>query len=336
MINNTEWIVALLAAKKRFAIPIMTHPGIDLIGKTVKEAVTNGKIHYQAIDALNKKYPADAATIIMDLTVEAEAFGSGINLPQHEVPSVLKQIVYDRKTVDALQVPGLDAGRIQEYLLAASLASQNITDKPVFAGCIGPLSLAGRLYDMTELMTTLFIEPEVIEKLLLKCTEFIIRYIRAFKQTGVNGIIIAEPAAGLLSEDMCDEFSSEYIRQIVAELQDETFMIILHNCGNKGHLTRSMVSTGAQALHFGNAINMVEALAEIPSGIITLGNLDPVNVFKIMNSGQLYHATTELLQITRKYNNFVISSGCDTPPNIPLANIDAFYQAITDFNNSLN
>ena len=336
MNTTTEWIVELLAAKKRYAIPIMTHPGIDLIGKTVKEAVTNGEIHYQAIDALNKKYPADAATIIMDLTVEAEAFGSTINLPEHEVPTVTERLVSDSETVDNLKVPGLDAGRIQEYLLAARLAAQNITDKPVFAGCIGPISLAGRLFDMTELMTSLFIEPDVIEKLLEKCTEFIIKYIRAFKETGVSGIIIAEPAAGLLSEDMCDEFSSKYIHQIVAQLQDETFMIILHNCGNKGHLTKSMVSTGAQGLHFGNAINMVDALAEIPSGIIAMGNLDPVNVFKMMNPVQLYRSATELLQKTRGYNNFVISSGCDTPPNVPIANIDAFYQAVTDFNKSQN
>lgn len=336
MNNNSDWIVELLAAKKRYAIPIMTHPGIDLIGKSVKEAVSNGEIHFQAIQALNTKYPADAATTIMDLTVEAEAFGSIINLPEHEVPTVLKRIVSDAETVDALKVPGLDAGRIHEYLLAARLAAQNITNKPVFAGCIGPLSLAGRLYDMTELMTALFIEPEVIATLLEKCTEFIINYIRAFKETGVSGIIVAEPAAGLLSEDMCDEFSSKYIRQIVTLMQDETFMIILHNCGNKGHLTRSMVSTGAQGLHFGNAVNMADALAEIPTGIIAMGNLDPVNVFKIMNPKQLYHTTTELLQKTRMYNNFVISSGCDTPPNVPIANIDAFYQAITDFNNLQN
>lgn len=28
----------------------------------------------------------------------------------------------------------------------------------------------------------------------------------------------------------------------------------------------------------------------------------------------------------------VISSGCNTPPNVPFANIDAFYKAVNDFN----
>ena len=36
MKNNTTWIAELLASKRRYAIPIMTHPGIDLIGNSVK------------------------------------------------------------------------------------------------------------------------------------------------------------------------------------------------------------------------------------------------------------------------------------------------------------
>ncbi|NWJ52206.1 MAG: uroporphyrinogen decarboxylase family protein [Bacteroidetes bacterium] len=334
MRNNTEWIAKLLSSRRRYAIPIMTHPGIDLIGKTVKEAVTDGEIHYQAIDALYKKYPSDAATIIMDLTVEAEAFGSEIKMPNDEVPTVLERIVYDADSVNALTVPDLNAGRIQEYLKAAHLAAQHIHDKPVFAGCIGPISLAGRLFDMSELMMSLYTEPDVIQNLLQKCTAFIIKYVGAFKDVGVNGIVIAEPAAGLLSEEMCDAYSSKYVRQIIEQVQDENFLVILHNCGNKGHLTQSMISTGAKGLHFGNAINMVEALAEIPSDIIAMGNLDPVNVFKMKTPVEVYFSTIELLEKTRTYTNFVISSGCDTPPNVQPGNIDAFYQAVTDFNQS--
>ena len=68
--------------KETIAIPIMTHPGIEFIGKTVHDAVTNGQVHYEAIKALCDKYPAAAATVIMDLTVEAEAFGAEILFPE--------------------------------------------------------------------------------------------------------------------------------------------------------------------------------------------------------------------------------------------------------------
>ena len=67
-------------------MPIMTHPGIEMIGKTVRDAVTDGQVHYNAIKALSEKYPTAAATVIMDLTVEAEAFGAEIVFPENEFP----------------------------------------------------------------------------------------------------------------------------------------------------------------------------------------------------------------------------------------------------------
>ena len=73
-------------------------------------------------------------------------------MPEHEVPSVTGRLVYDEETVNNLQVPSLSAGRMPEYLKANRLAVENIKDKPVLSGCIGPFSLAGRLYDMSEIM----------------------------------------------------------------------------------------------------------------------------------------------------------------------------------------
>ncbi|WP_410073586.1 uroporphyrinogen decarboxylase family protein, partial [Barnesiella intestinihominis] len=75
-----------LNRNKRYAIPIMTHPGIELIEKTVKTAVTDGQIHADAIIALSENTPSDAATVIMDLTVEAEAFGAKLHFSENDVP----------------------------------------------------------------------------------------------------------------------------------------------------------------------------------------------------------------------------------------------------------
>ena len=69
--NMTNWIAQTIQRKDVAAIPIMTHPGIELNGRTVKEAVCNGTVHYDAVMTLCEKYnSADAATII-DLTTEA-------------------------------------------------------------------------------------------------------------------------------------------------------------------------------------------------------------------------------------------------------------------------
>lgn len=335
MENMNEWIQSILIGKKKIAIPIMTHPGIELIGKTVYEAVTDGSIHYEAIKALNEKYPSAACSVIMDLTVEAEAFGAAVEFPKDDIPTVTGRLVSDWESVEKLEIPDMKSARIPQYLLANKLTAENITDKPVFGGMIGPFSLAGRLYDMSEFLMSCYCEPETAGLLLKKCTTFLIDYCLELKRQGVHGVVLAEPAAGLMSNDGCCEFSSEYIKKIVGAVQDENFIVILHNCGNIGHCTDAMLQTGALAYHFGNKIDMVEALKGCPDNVLVMGNLDPVSVFQQSTPEELGNATLELLERAAEYPNFILSSGCDVPPHTSHMNIEAFYNALDKYNQTL-
>lgn len=327
-INMTDWIQQILQADTRPALPIMTHPGIELIHRTVRDAVTNGRIHYEAIQALSKRFPeAAASTVIMDLTVEAEAFGAEVRFADDEVPTVIGRLLEDMDAIEALEIPDMTKKRLPQYLLANKLVAENNTSgKPVFSGCIGPFSLAGRLFEMTELMMACYVEPEVAEALLQKCTIFLISYCRALKETGVNGIILAEPAAGLLSNDGCKEFSSIYVKQIVDAVQDDHFMVVLHNCGNTGHCTEAMLHTDAAGYHFGNKINMQAALQNCPPNKLVMGNLDPVSVMKNGTATEVAAEVARLLSECGSYPNFVLSTGCDVPPNVPTKNIQSFYE----------
>jgi uroporphyrinogen decarboxylase len=270
--------------------------------------------------------------MMMDLTVEAEAFGSTIKFADDEMPAVTSRLLSDARAVEDLTTPSLNSARVPQYLKATKLAAKTITDKPVLAGCIGPFSLAGRLYDLSETMTAVYTEPDTIKLLLKKCQVFLLQYALEMKALGADGIIMAEPAAGLLSPELCDEFSSCYIMPIVRAVQDEHFLFILHNCGNKGHVTRSMLSTGAGALHLGNALDIAGAIQEVPSGILVFGNVDPVGVLKLARPEEVFEATSVLLQRTADSRNFIISSGCDVPPKVPVKNLEAFFGAVETFN----
>ena len=327
-----SWVSQQINNKKRIAIPIMTHPGIEMIGKKVKDAVQNGEVHAQAIKKLNEIYPVAAKTVIMDLTLEAEAFGCQIEFQENDMPHILGRLVSCVEDIENLKVPELTAGRVQEYILANKLTVENTTDKPVLAGVIGPFSLAGRLYDMSEIMVACYMEPEAITCLLEKCAAFIKNYCIELKRIGCTGVVIAEPAAGLLSNEDCQYFSSKYVKLIVDAVQDESFLVVLHNCGNNGHCTEAMLNTGANAYHFGNAIDMVETLKFCPKDKLIMGNVDPVGVMKQMSSDEIKMYVSNLLNKTASFDNFVLSTGCDLPPHVPSANISAFFDALKEFN----
>ena len=309
-----QWVADIIHQKEVTAMPVMTHPGIELNGNTVRKAVSKGKVHAEAVIKLTQAYQSAAACTIMDLTTEAESFGAEIAFSDEAVPAVVGHMLTDVKSINELQVPSLSSGRIPQYLKANLLAARAIQDRPVFAGCIGPFSLAGRLYDMSEIMVLIYEHPDAAHTLLAKCTQFIEKYCEALKQTGVNGVLMAEPAAGLMSNDDCKTFSSAYVKYIVNKVQDDNFIVVLHNCGNQGHCTEAMVETGAAAYHF------------------AMGNLDPVSLFKDGTPEQMRKATLDLLEKTRQYPNFVLSSGCDTPPHTPIENVNEFFKALDDWN----
>ena len=327
-----KWIEQIFAGSHRVAMPIMTHPGIEYIHRTVREAVTDGQVQFDAIRAVVERFDMAACTVIMDLTVEAEAFGAAVDFPQDEVPRIVGRLVSNAENVSQLPVPDLSQGRLPQYLKVNRLAAACFTDRPVFAGCIGPYSLAGRLFGMSEIMVSIYLEPDVIHALLEKCTRFLLAYCTELKRQGVSGVIMAEPAAGLLSDEDCGMFSTAYVSRIVQTVQDDTFTVILHNCGNSGQCTRAMVDSGAAALHFGNAISMVEALRDCPADVVIMGNLDPVGVLRQGSPSTVYGTTMDLLHQTADFSNFVLSTGCDVPPLVPEDNIRSMYLALHHYN----
>jgi len=333
--NMRKWLFGLSTSIERQAMPIMTYPGLKLADTNVLEVVKYGEAQFKCIEALAEKFPSAAAVTTMDLSVEAEAFGCPIKFSETEIPTIIGRVVNDENSIKLLKAPKVGDGRTAGYITAAKLSAKYIKDRPIFGGEIGPFSLAGRLFDMTEVMVAVLLEPEMIHILLEKITGFLIEYAKAFKDVGANGIVIAEPAAGLLSPEQCEEFSSKYVQRIVEEVQDDYFMVILHNCGNTKNLVTSMLGTGAMAFHFGNAVDMKDIMPQIPWGRIAFGNIDPSTIFKNGTVEDVRAKTWELLEKTFSYKNFVISSGCDIPPGTPIENIEEFFEKVEEFNSAM-
>jgi uroporphyrinogen decarboxylase len=198
---------------------------------------------------------------------------------------------------------------------------------------IGPYSLAARLMGVSEIMMECYDDPDSVHVLMQKVTQFLTDYAKAYKSAGANGIVIAEPVAGLLSPSLEEEFSSPYVKMIVDAVQDDSFIVVYHNCGdNVPMMLDSILTIGAAAYHFGNAVDMEkDIIAKVPSDVVVMGNIDPACVLRMGSAASVREATLELLERCAGYKNFVLSSGCDIPPLTPWENIDAFFGAVNEF-----
>ena len=328
-----KWVDDILAAEQKKGFLVLSFPAIQKMGITVKELIASSDLQAQAMKIVADSTPEAAAAVsMMDLSLEAEAFGSTVHFSDDEVPTVTGSIVNSEEDAEALKVPEIGAGRTQIYIDAIEKSVKLIEDRPVFAGVIGPFSLAGRLMDVSEAMIYCYDEPDMVHTVLEKVSDFLIKYINAYKAVGANGVLMAEPLAGLLSPALEEEFSCDYVKKIVAATQTDDFLIGYHNCGNCTiQQINSIVENGCRMLHFGNAIDMSEMMPKIPKNIIAMGNIDPAGQVRNGTPESVKTATKELLEKCGSYKNFVISSGCDIPPLSSWDNIQAFFDGINEY-----
>ena len=324
---------SFVSASPKKPLPILSFPCVSLLGVTVRELISDSDLQAKGMKAVADRVDAAAAVSFMDLSVEAECFGATVTLFDDEVPTVKGHLVNDADEAEALAVPPMGSGRTQICVDAIRKAAAIITDRPVLAGMIGPFSLAARLLDVSEIMMDCYDDPDMVHTVLRKSTDFLVTYAKAFQAAGADGVIMAEPVAGLLSPALEEEFSSPYVKQIVDAVQDDGFVVIYHNCGdNVPKMLDSILSTGAAAYHFGNAVDMErDILSRVPADTVVMGNIDPAGVLRMGTPERVREATLALLEKCAKYPNFVLSSGCDMPPLTPWENIDAFFEAVKQY-----
>lgn len=327
--NTIEYLWREANAQRKRALPILSFPAVQKMNTTVEQLVKDARLQAQAMEIVARDTDTLAAISLMDLSVEAENFGATVRFDENEIPAIVGQLVACEEDAEALKVPATNQGRTTVFVEGIRLAKERISEKPLLAGMIGPFSLAGRLMDVTEIMYACYDDPDVVKLVLEKATEYLIAYGKELRAAGADGIMMAEPLAGILSKDMMVEFSQPYVKKIVEALQTEEYPLIYHNCGNATlQMLDEIFAQGAAAYHFGNAVDMEEVLKRAPQDVICMGNVDPAAEFAQGTPESIRLATEELMRKCGSYQNFIPSSGCDIPAHTKWENIDAFFDAL--------
>jgi len=330
--NMKKWIKDQIHTGVKKPLPLLSFPCVQMMGISVRELISDSSLQAKGMELVAGRVNSAASVSLMDLSVEAEAFGATVRVSDDEVPTIVGAIITDEDEANALQIPAVGSARTGIYLEAIEIATKVITDRPVFAGVIGPFSLAGRLMDVSEIMIYCYDEPDMVHTVMDKVTTFLIDYCKAYRSVGANGVAIAEPLTGLLSPGLAREFSHPYVRRLIEAVQTDDFAVIYHNCGdNAALMAQDIYQLGAMGYHFGDAISMADVVDRAPKDALIMGNVSPSAEFCNGTPESIRDATLAVMKDCCHCDNFVISSGCDIPPASSWDNIDAFFRAAGEF-----
>ena len=307
---------------KNPVIPLLGAPGVRLTGTTLMENLTQSEIQYKSLSMLIDKFKPDGIFPLMDLTVEVESLGLKIGFPENSHPSVINHPITKRSDLDALKENWHgNTGRMRIFAEVIEKIAKNY---PIIKGgyIIGPFSMAGELMGANKSALNVMVNPDLVSACLDFSLQVITEYAQVLFNAGADVLAVLEPLAVILSPEQYKKFSLKPFQKLVAHLKNKP--LILHICGNTHHLVELMCESGAMGLSLDSHVNFKELKNTIPKGISLMGNLDPVNIFLRATPEKVAAATTDLLEIMKDDENFILSSGCDIPLNSPFENIEAF------------
>lgn len=326
--NMKQWLADARKMAKKKPMPVLSYPASARLGISIASMTENARVQADTMLYLMRELDMPMAITSMDLALEASCFGAPVS---HEgVPAVSNVILESMDDVDALQVPGEEIiVEKSPYLEAIRLVKTEMQAsgdvRPIIAGISGPFSLAGQLRGVTDIMMDCYDEPELLEELVQKTTEFLCVYANLLKEAGADMLLLAEPLAGVVSPTMAEQFSHSFVKKMIESVQDDSFAVIYHNCGaGVPRMLEDLAGLGAMIYHFGNVIDLSEALENMPKTVMVMGNVDPAGIVAHGSVESVRQAVDTLIQKCGSYENFWLSTGCDVPPDAPWENLVEF------------
>jgi uroporphyrinogen decarboxylase len=319
----------------RLAMPLCAYSGLSITGESVEDLVSVPGTQFKAIMALQERYNTPVLLTAIDTTVEAEAYGAEVKFSARELPSLVDRLITGPADVPSLADPVPGDSRTRVPLETAWRLTAEVGESvPVIGAMLGPFTLATHLFGVKETLAAVSSDPDTIESILDTVTGFLCRYALEFRETGAWGILVAEGASGRLAPEGLARFSTPFVKRILKAIETHDFAVVLHNCrASNAHLD-AILDSGASVLHLGAHVDLAAALARVPPATTLIGNIDAFKLFQKGSPQAVGDATRALLEATRPYRNFAISSGCEIPPGSPLANLNAFFRAVSEFNKS--
>ncbi len=278
-----------------------------------------------------RRYGMDAAILFSDILVIPQAMNIEVQMKPDFGP-YLPNPVRDQKAADAVIVPDVDE-TLSYVMDAIKLTKEKLADEVPLIGFAGsPWTIlcyvvqgqGSKTFDLAKKLC--FTEPKIAHELLQKITDTTIAYLQAKVRAGVDVVQIFDSWGGMLSPTDYQEFSWQYINQIIEALKDHAPVIVF----GKGcwFALGTMAKSGAAALGVDWTCAPKTARA-LTGGEITLqGNFDPSRLLSPPSEIRtMVHAMIDEFGKDR----YIVNLGHGILPYINVDNAKAFIDAVKDY-----
>ncbi len=233
-----------------------------------------------------ERFDLDAAILFSDILTVPDAMGLGLYFEAGEGPR-FERPVQTEAAVNALQVP--DMAKLRYVFDAVSSIRRALNGRVPLIGFSGsPFTLAcymiegGGSKEWRHVKTMMYARPDLLHKILRVTAQAVTEYLNTQIEHGAQAVQIFDTWGGVLTPSAYQEFSLNYMQQIISGLKREhegrRVPVIVFTKGG-GQWLDIMAQSGADALGLDWTADIRQARASVGNKVALQGNLDPFALF---------------------------------------------------------
>jgi uroporphyrinogen-III decarboxylase len=127
----------------------------------------------------------------------------------------------------------------------------------------GPFTLAGQVLDPDRMFVTVLKKPEIMQAVLGKLTDLLIRVRNAYGAAGADFVVVEEGGAGSISPK---SFQRLVLPQLKRLFEATAAPHVLHLAGHAERYVPFMLAAGADAIGVDQACDLDRVVGELPAG----------------------------------------------------------------------
>jgi len=331
--NSLERVSAAVKFQETDRPPVIAQVfghAATLCGVPVDDYVRDGGTLARCQLSALKRYGYDAVFSVMDVGVETEAVGAVLDYRKDRYPVIARYPLTREDDWNGLVPPDpVKAGRMPEMLKALTIMRQELGDKTLVVGCVlGPFTLATQLLGIETALYLAVDDPVRLERLMDFAADVVIRFGLAQLKAGAHLPIVFNPSASpaVVPPSFFREFELPRLTRVFRAFTGAGAAANwLHIAGPAGPILSYYPEAGVTIANIDYSVSAAEAGSRLPATCID-GNIKPF-AFVEGNAADIEAEARDLLRFFRDRRGFILSSGCEIPPESRPENIAAMVEA---------
>lgn len=340
-LTSLERVVLALQYKKPDRVPsapLVCGASCRVLGYSYDRWSQDPKVAAASLLAAQDLIGFDGFLTLVDLSVEAEDFGQEVLFPERSTALPNFDNPFIKTSDDYGKIKAVDPRKSRRMSTVIEIVRRLIEARgkevPTMGFVYGPLGVLSQIRGHAELFKDIIRHPDRVLEAVHTINGVLVEYALAQIQAGAHAIVL-DPlysSASILKKETWVKFEAEIFKSVAQAIHDAGVPVLVHNCGGGVYIDaviehlNPLAASLAYPAH--GSANWEEHAKNWGKKVVTIGVSDPAKVGHEWTQAQVLEDCREQIETFRNAEaGFIMSSGCEFPPNGNLLSARTMVQA---------